>query len=427
MSEQYSKNQTNFPYEIFPTEIMILLENAEENLNYPIEYLGTSILCACSVAIGNTFQIKLKEGFISKVNLYIALVGNAGDVKSHPLSFAFKPIEKREKDSYDNYKVAMDKYKKLNDDEKKYTQKPLYKKQLLKDFTPESLLKIHSNNPRGVAILSDELFGWIKNFGRYSSSGEQEAYLSFWNGASVSVDRKNDDPIRLDETYVNIIGTIQTKILSELSKDNRDNNGFIERMLFALNEKPKPVLWNNHEFDKNLIYTYEKLIHRLYSLETNNVYPNIIKFNPDALNLLIEWQNNKRKQYLDDEVSTSIQAKYEVYAKRFSLIIQLLHWALNNKTNQEVELFAVENAIKLSEYFFKNAINVHHKINNSSPLDKLTSEEKKLYNNLESSFSTNQILQEGDLLNIDTRKIYRFLKNTQLFEKIKHGGYTKID
>jgi len=418
--------KTKFPYEVFPTEIMILLEKAEENLNFPIEYLGSSIISACSVAIGNTFQLKLKEGFVSKVNLYMALVGNAGDVKSHPLSFSYAPIEKREKESYDNYKTAIDEYKKLNDDEKKGIQKPTYKKQILKDFTPESLLKIHSNNSRGVAILSDELFGWIKNFGRYSSSGEQEAYLSFWNGASVSVDRKSDDPIRLDETYVNIIGTIQTKILSELSKENRGNNGFIERMLFALNENPQPILWNKNEFDKNLIYLYEKLIHRLYSLELDNLQPNIIEFNTDALNSLIEWQNKKRKQYLNDEISTSIQAKYEVYTIRFSLIIQLIHWALNNKTNKEVELFAVENAIKLSEYYFKNAIKVHHKINNTSPLNKLTSEEKQLYNKMGTSFTTKQILNEAELLKIDSRKVYRFLNNLQLFEKIKHGCYDKL-
>lgn len=426
MSEPYSNSITKFPYEIFPTEIQMLVEKAEETLNFPIEYLGASILSASSVAIGSTYQLKLKEGFVSKVNLYLALVGNAGDVKSHPLSFAYAPIEKREKESYNKYKVAIDEYKKLNDDEKKGTQKPIYIKQILKDFTPESLLKIHSNNIRGVAILSDELFGWIKNFGRYSSSGEQEAYLSFWNGASVSVDRKNDDPIRIDETFVNIVGTIQTKILAELSKENRGNNGFIERMLFALNENPKPVLWNIYEFNKDLIHEYEKLIHRLYSLNTNDLHPNIIDFEPDALNLLIEWQNAKRKQYLNDEISTSIQAKYEVYTIRFSLIIQLMHWALNNKTNQEVELFAVESAIKLSEYFFKNAIKVHHKINNTNPFDKLTSVDKQLYNNLETSFTTKQILEQGESLKIDTRKIYRFLNNPQLFEKFKHGCYTKI-
>ncbi len=427
MLNQSSNNISKFPYEVFPAEIQILLEKAEENLSYPIEYLGSSILSACSVAIGNTYQLKLKEGFVSKVNLYMALVGNAGVVKSHPLSFAYAPIEKREKESYDRYKTAIDEYKKLSDDEKKGLQKPTYKKQILKDFTPESLLKIHSNNSRGVAILSDELFGWIKNFGRYSSSGEQEAYLSFWNGASVSVDRKSDDPIRLDETYVNIIGTIQTKILSELSKDNRGNNGFIERMLFALNENPKPTLWNKNEFDKELVYLYEKLIHRLYSLELDNLHSNIIEFNFEALNTLIEWQNNKRKQYLDDEISTSIQAKYEVYTIRFSLIIQLIHWALNNKTNQEVELFSVKSAIKLSEYFFQNAIKVHHKINNTSPFDKLTSQEQQLYNNLDNSFTTKQILIEASLLNIDSRKVYRFLGNSQLFNKIKHGNYTKLN
>lgn len=426
MLEDYSKQPTSFPYEIFPYEIMRLIEEAEQTLNYPIEYLGSSIISASSVAIGSTFQLKLKEGFVSKVNLYMALVGNAGDVKSHPLSFAYNPIEKKEKESYEIYQKELEEYKKLADDEKRFSTKPIHKKQILKDFTPESLLKIHSHNSRGVAILSDELFSWIKNFGRYSSSGEQEAYLSFWNGASVSVDRKSDDPIRLDETFVNIIGTIQTKILPELSKENRGNNGFIERMLFALNKNPKPLLWNTNELDKELFHIYDKLIYRLYTLELNNLQPNIIKFNKNALELLIKWQNNKRKEYLGDELKTGIQAKYEVYTIRFSLIIQLIHWALNNKTDQEVELFAVENAIKLSEYYFKNAIKVHFLINRNSPLDKITKIEKELLKSLPTTFSTNQILTESKELDMDERKVYRFLNNDFLFEKIKHGTYKKL-
>lgn len=425
MSED-SKYTSNFPYEIFPTEIQILIEKAEETLNYPIEYLGSSILSATSVAIGNTYQLKLKEGFIAKVNLYMALVGAAGDVKSHPLSFAYKPIEKKEKESYEKYKRELEEYKKLNDDEKKFTSKPLHKKQVLKDFTPESLLKIHSHNSRGVAILSDELFGWIKNFGRYSSSGEQEAYLSFWNGASVSVDRKSDDPIRLDETFVNIIGTIQTNILPELSKENRGNNGFIERMLFCLNENPKPVLWNTNELDKELFYIYDKLIHRLHSLELNDLKPNIIKFNKNALDRLIKWQNDKRIEYLGDDLKNGIQAKYEVYTIRFALINQLIHWTLNNKTNLEVELFSVENAIKLSEYYFKNAIKVHYLINKNSPLDKLTSEKKELYKLLPNKFSTGEVLKLAEELNIESRNTERFLKKEELFERVKHGVYKKL-
>lgn len=419
--------RTKFPYEIFPIEIQILLEKAEETLNFPIEYLGSSILSASSVAIGNSYQVKLKEGFIVKSNLYLALIGNAGDVKSHPLKFAFNPIEKTEKASYLNYQSELKEYNRLSPEEKRTKSKPIYKKYILKDFTPESLISIHSNNKNGIAILSDELFGWIKNFGRYNSSGEQETYLSLWNGHSISVDRKNDDPIRLDDTYVNIIGTMQTKILPELNKDNRGNNGFIERLLFSINDNPKPILWSTNEIDNDLIKMYQLYIERLFMLQQNDndINSKILEFDPQAKKALIEWQNFKRIEFIDDDVATSIQAKYEVYAIRFSLLIQLSHWALTDKTKDKVELFAVENSIKLTEYYFNVALKVHDKINNINPLNRLSKIQKQFYENLNTRFTTKEALTEAKRINLNERTLYRFLKNTRYFLKENHGIYVK--
>lgn len=427
MLSQSSKKLDNseFPYQIFPPEIMIILEQAEETLNFPIAYLGSAILSACSVAIGNTYKVKIKEGFYTKANLYMVIVGNAGEVKSHPLTFAYAPIEKKEKESYLNYKKELEDFNSLNEDGKKTCLKPFWKKQIVKDFTPESLIKIHSNNSRGVSILSDELFGWIKNFGRYNSSSEQESYLSFWNGSSVSVDRKSEEPIRLDDTYVNIIGTVQTKLLPELTKNNRGDNGFIDRFLFALNENPKPVLWNDTNFNKKSISYYETLIHRLFSLEFNNFNSNVIVFSPDAKQLLIKWQNTTRRAFFNDPVRTAILAKYEVYVARFSLIIQLIFWALKDKSNKQIDLLSVQSAITLIEYYITNALKIHDKISNTNPLESLTKVQKELYDNLESKFTTEQASKQAEILEINERTLYRFIKNTNIFKKEKHGIYCK--
>ncbi len=427
MSEQSLNNNTAFPYEIFPYEIIKLLEDAEKTLNYPIEYLGSAILSASSIAIGNTCNIKLKEGFVQKPNLFIALVGNAGDVKTHPLNFAFQPIEEVEKQSYSEYKTKLKEYNSFDIDTQKNTAKPIYKKSILKDFTPEALIKIHSNNLRGLTILSDELFGWINNFNRYSSSGEQETYLSLWSGGSISVDRKNDEPIRLDNPFVGVIGTIQTKLLSDLGKNNRGNNGFIERMLFAINENPKPVLWSENEIKKERISDYKKLIRNLLLLDFTDYQSNILALTKEAKEYLIKWQNEKSALYYNDDVSRSIQAKYEVYTVRFSLIIQLIHWAMHGiKSKEKIELFAVEHAITLSEYYFQNALKIHNKIFNVNPLEKLTEEQLELYKILPQKFTSQKARKEGENLGINERTIYRFLKNSRVFSIIKKGSYKKL-
>ena len=71
---------SDFPYDVFPDKIVKLIQEANEHLNYPVEYFASAILCAASNAIGNSHLLKFKEVFKVKCNLFIALVGNAGDV-----------------------------------------------------------------------------------------------------------------------------------------------------------------------------------------------------------------------------------------------------------------------------------------------------------------------------------------------------------
>jgi len=417
-----------FPIDIFPSEIIEVLIECNNTLNYPLEYLGSSILSAAALAIGNTYHIEFKKGFVQKATIFMVLVGKPGDIKSHPLNFAFKPVRDKDDIAHKEYIKAYSEYensKKNNDSIA--DPKPIFKKFELNDFTPESLIKIHSHNKRGVGINVDELAGWIKNFQRYNKSSEAEMYLSIWTGNPISIDRKGDEPIRINDPFVNVIGTMQTKIIDELAKDNRSNNGFIERLLFAIVENPPPLLWNDKEIKQEDVSKYVCMIDRLFSLEYVDYEPNIMHFSKDAKQHLINWQNNKRNDLqnngLDNELS--IQAKLEIYAIRFSLIIQLMFWAVGRKNKGKVELFAVEKAIKLIEYYRLNALKIHQRIFDKNPIDDLHNTHKFFYESLSDKFSTAEALVKGKEIEIPERTVKNLLKKKELFKKINHGVYTK--
>lgn len=68
------------------------------------------MLSAVSAAIGNTRHIRLKPSWESNPSLYIILVGEPGQGKTHPLDFAYKPIEDHDYAMYIKYKDEMELY-----------------------------------------------------------------------------------------------------------------------------------------------------------------------------------------------------------------------------------------------------------------------------------------------------------------------------
>ena len=61
---EIQKRKTNrFPVEVFPLPIQQIITATNENLNYPIDFIGASLLYAVSVAVGNTHSVEVKKGF----------------------------------------------------------------------------------------------------------------------------------------------------------------------------------------------------------------------------------------------------------------------------------------------------------------------------------------------------------------------------
>ena len=87
----------------------------------PISIFTTMIIPRCigsipsSIAIGNTHKIEIMKGWEESAVLYLSIVGKRGTNKSHPLSWALKPIENRDDVAYQRYLVNKEKYHKASD------------------------------------------------------------------------------------------------------------------------------------------------------------------------------------------------------------------------------------------------------------------------------------------------------------------------
>ena len=438
--ETKKKAKTNpFPIEVFPSAIQEIITTTNESLNFPIDFIGASILYAVSVSIGNTHRIEIKKGWQESPVLYLSIVGRAGTNKSHPFSFALKPIEQRDNLKFQKYQKERQEYDSITGLPKKereqqaYSEptKPIWEQHLVTDFTPEALIDVHKFNKRGIGVYADELASWFNNFNRYNKGSEEQFWLSNWSGKPIRINRKTSEPIYIPLPFISVAGTIQPGVINELAK-NRTKNGFLDRLLFVVPDNLKKEYWNDAELDPAIVDNWNTIISNLLNIpiiqdETFEPQPEILRFTADAKKLLFDWQRELTdlSNKTENEGSSGIYAKIEMYAIRLALCLEMARFACGESKKQAVGIEAVQGALKLVDYFKKTALKVHSIVSNASPLDKEPTDKQNLYNALPERFTTSEGVEFAKGFGIAERTFKNFISKKDLFDKTKWGEYEK--
>lgn len=411
-----------FPVNVFPPIIQKLVGELETTLNFSPDYTSAAILYAVSVSIGNRIQLKVKNSWLEKSNLYMVLVGRTGDVKSHSVSFCLNPLMKLDKENFEQYILQKKEYEQLPVEEKSKTTVPVLRQLLLNDFTPEAFVKAHYFNPRGIGLYTDEIAGFFNSFNQYRKGSEEESYLSAWSGKPIIKNRISGDEMRVDNTKVDIIGTMQEGILSSVFQSNKMKNGFIDRLLFVLPHKYVDNKWNDKDLDEKYIEWYSEFISKIFNLAENS--ETSLEFQPDAKKYLYQWQNSQKHDF-DFEYQRGVSVKLQQYVLRFSILIEVIHSVCNDEKLKDISLKTLKSAINLRDYFFENAVRVFEIIDNTY-YDSLTEIQKNVFDKLPQQFKTGEgieIISKEDSMKI--RSFKNFLKDEKLFKKIAHGIYEK--
>lgn len=374
--------ENSFPVSAFEPPVQEYIKATNQYLKFPVDFMGASILFAASVAIGNTHKVKVMNSWIESAVLYIVSVGRPGTNKTHPLKKALEAILKRDKEQFKKFKKAKKEYEQALRQDQETPEKPVFKKIIVSDFTPEALAELHSFSLRGLGVYSDEINQWIKNFNRYTSGSAQEFWLSIFSGAQINIDRKNQDPILISEPFVSVSGSMQPGILHELQKDNRGQNGFIDRLLFAYPDNLKKEAWSETELPQRYIDNWERIVNNLLDLPLyfdadGEMKPKIIEFSSFAKDELKHWQK-KNTDLINDECNDSlagIYSKLEIYVIRFALILELLKGA----TEEQPEYKSYPNEEKL-KWLYRQAVKLcHPDKNNNLNSEELTKELNNAY------------------------------------------------
>lgn len=430
-----------FPVETFPTAMQQIVYETHRTLKYPIDFIAGSLLFASSLAIGNAYKVRVKEGWIENAVLYIAFVGRPGTNKSHPLSFALNPIHERDKEMFKEYEMWRKEYERTKNSSKEEqkqegvseTVKPFWQKSIVSDYTPEALVAVLNHNQRGIGVYADELLGWFKRFDQYHKGGEQEFWLSNWSGKFITVDRKSDDPILISHPFISVAGTIQYAVLPELGKEGRAHNGFKDRILFVAPDDLKKEYWSTEDLDPTISKNWNTIINNLFNLPFGKdadgmPVSNVFSYTPEAFSLLLDWQRTitDKCNSIDDEILASTYSKLETYIIRFSLILQLMYWSCGEADSTAIETRAIEGAIQLADYFLKTAMKINAHLYYTSPIELLSTDKRRVYEALPEHFKTADGVIVATSMGMPGRTFARFLKDKSLFERLSRGEYEKL-
>lgn len=167
-------SDTGFPLDAFPQAVQSVILDMDRYENYKTEFIATAMLSAVSAALGGTYRIRIKGEWQSNAALYIILVGRPGLGKTPPLEAAYRPIRKHDYALFKAYEAELETWKAAGESGRK----PVLRRTVVSDFTPESLLLTHNSNPRSVVILVDEIMGMFNSANRYTNGQLIEQLLT---------------------------------------------------------------------------------------------------------------------------------------------------------------------------------------------------------------------------------------------------------
>ncbi|MFD1096243.1 DUF3987 domain-containing protein [Salegentibacter chungangensis] len=338
--------------ETLPDSIRSLINEAFIKNQIPKEYLLSSIIFAYSNATGLAIGLD-SMGFDNYGNLYLALIGGRGDMKSPAMKLAMKPLKTFDNEKYHEY-----------ESERKETSEPegIKRKQLLiQNATIEAAHLTHYHNPYSLGIYMDELFQLINKMGNPNSSDGpawRELLLEGNTNEVVDIKRKTMESYRIEQAYPVLLGSIQKEFIPKLFGGGNLESGLVDRFLFSYKLTHNPKLSKNG-INSNTYRKYKDNLLRVLELrdgiEDGNESRLMLKCSMEAEDVLYNY-----KQSLSNEQQTASQlmqpyiSKMQINIHKLIIIVHTIFESQSPHYAMTISTKTVDIAIKLLNFYKMN-------------------------------------------------------------------------
>ena len=342
-----------FPVEVFPPAVRRYVEEGAAALGVPADMIALPLLGFAAAAIGNTRALVVKSGWTELPILWLAVIGQPGSGKSPALAHARRPLDTLQQVAWSRHQddlawweaqVAAAKAAKERADPP--PEKPTLEHFFTTDATTEALAAILPGSP-GVALVRDELVGWVRSHDAYRKAGDRQSYLSLWAGASLKVDRKSTGTLFVPRPCVPVVGGIQPDLLSDLADEANRLDGFVDRLLMVW-PAAGPTRWNEATVDPMTVRGAEEVFTRL-RVRGRADLPVLTRLTPGAKRAFAPWfDENASLVDATSGLAAECFAKYPGQLTRLALVPHALHYP--NEPERAVDADTLADAICLIEH-----------------------------------------------------------------------------
>lgn len=390
---------------ILPPALRPWLEDIALRLQVPLDFAAIPAIVSLATVIGSKVRIrpKQKDDWTVVLNLWGAVVGDPGLLKSPSIEQATKPLRRliaqaesthltlkkqfaiddeidteRRKDVQRRVKAAIasgEDPAPLMAEMGEPLPEPTEKRYIVNDATVEKLGELLAENLNGLLMFRDELTGWLRTLDRETNANERAFYLESWNGGQPYVyDRIGRGTTRIPNTTMSVIGGIQPGPLAEyLAAANATGagaDGLMQRFQLSVwPDDPGEYVhidqWPDNEAKNAAFKTYQELDllsisdGRFTLIEDSYAY---LRFDREAQPLFDDWYTdiqNRIRSRTTDPAFRSHLAKFGSLFASLALIFHLCETADLSGEIPPVSKSAVVLAIHWCDYLEGHARKIY--------------------------------------------------------------------
>lgn len=343
-------------------------------------------------------------------NLWGAIVGRPGIMKSPVIAEAMSPLEELIKSANEDYEsgraeheareqtLQMEIEAKKDDLKKAFKSdkgdiegleaelaelqgellegKVTAKRYRTNDATIEKMGHLLRDNPNGILLFRDELAGWMRTLDKAGREGDREFYLEAWNGyGSYSVDRVGSGTTHIPALCLSVFGGIQpSKLNAQLKRSDggKEDDGLLQRFQMLVCCEPRPEWKDVDQPPKEAAYErvadfftwLDQLDGKALGEVGKKGIPGV-RFCQEALEEFRAWRYTLEQRIASDDSENpgfeSHLSKYRSFVPKLALMFWLMEVS-QDKNAGEVSLSATKLAIRWANFLEAHAKRIYFSI-----------------------------------------------------------------
>jgi len=343
-------------FSMLPQSVRPFIEDVAERMQCPADFPAVGIMIVLSGVVGRKVCIRPKkyDDWTVVPNLWGVAIGRPGLMKTPAIDEPLKFLKRLEIEAKKMFDTEMEKYcieemvgklahrqaestmsKALKNGEDAHSiaaellsQKkdiPTRTRYVVTDSTVEKLGEILNENPNGVTLVRDELYGWLRTLEKDGHESARGFYLEAWNGnGRYSYDRIGRGNIDIEAAVLSLIGSIQPGRLMEYvrvaTQGGAGDDGLLQRLQLAVwPDCPGP--WRNVDRwpDSQAKQSVFDVINNLSRLDASSVGAefegdiSFLRFDHEAQQVFDTWRCGLEQRLRSDELHPALESHLAKY------------------------------------------------------------------------------------------------------------------